>query len=218
MAEQSRTLKVVNQGPDLTTLAKNRFSLQVAKSVIKDGELHFNVVWKSQVLAPVMQVKWKPTYGLNWTSEVPSPGLMITLGGFWKQCDPGQVLDIDETGQWMQSTATPVKDYLSVGSNNYSIPEVNGIHIVVGVQSAPGNFDIIYVDETELGKGMTAQYQPQEQIQWWYQTGMRSSTMIEQASTKKETGDYSAPDSRTGTYSKTSSYSYTTGTWKTSSP
>jgi len=34
----TRTLTVANAGPDLTALAKNRFNLQVAKSVASGGK------------------------------------------------------------------------------------------------------------------------------------------------------------------------------------
>jgi hypothetical protein len=150
--------------------------------------------------------------------EIPEPGVTVTLGGNWKQCDSGQVLDLDPTGQWSQSTATPIKDYLCIGTNNYKVPDQNGIHIIVGVQSAPGKFDTIYVNKTQLGVGMHAQYQPQEHVQWWYQSGMRSSTMIEESDTKKELGDYSAADPHSGTFSKSSSFSYDTERWSTDSP
>lgn len=81
----TRSLTVANAGPDLTTLATNGFNLQVAKSVAKGGKralieiqllqyelivytVIFNIVWQSKVLAPKINVKWKPIYGLNWTT------------------------------------------------------------------------------------------------------------------------------------------------------
>ena len=36
----------------------------------------FNIVWQSKVLAPRINVKWKPIYGLNWTM-VMNPKLLI---------------------------------------------------------------------------------------------------------------------------------------------
>ncbi|KAF7510763.1 hypothetical protein GJ744_005863 [Endocarpon pusillum] len=219
MTIDTRILTVVNKGPDLTTLAKNRFNLQVAKSVAKGDQLIFNIVWQSKVLAPRINVKWKPIYGLNWTMDLPSEGVEVTLGGNWKQCDPGQVLDLDETGQWTQSTSQPVIDFLAIGNNNFkSGTDTNGIHIIVGVQNAPGAFDPIFVDPAELGPNMSGSYQPQEQLQWWYEEGMRTSTMISKNKSDKEVGDYSQPDPKSGTFAKTSSFTFNTGKWSTTSP
>lgn len=151
--------------------------------------------------------------------DVPASGLSINLGGYWKQCDPGQVLDLDANGVWTQSTSKPIIDYLAVGKNNYkSGTPTNGIHIVIGVQLAPGEFDTIFIDQTELGPGMNAAYQPQEKVQWWYEAGMKSATMISSDRSSVETGDFSAPDPLTNTYSLTSSYSFANGVWTTKAP
>ncbi|ORY09618.1 hypothetical protein BCR34DRAFT_589220 [Clohesyomyces aquaticus] len=218
MADQSRVLKVVQQEPDLTALVENKFNLHVAKSLVKDGKPIFNVMWQSRTLAQTMTIEWKTVYGLNWTTDVPTPGHPVTLAGSWKQCDRGQVIDLDETGQWVQSTSSPSPDHLMVGKNRLRAPAPKGVHIVVGVQAKPGNFDPIFVDNIRLGVGMSAKYQPQEQVQWWYQSDMRSSAVVEGVSTVVETGDYSAKDPVSGTYKKTSSYSYDTGAWVTTSP
>ncbi|PMD50909.1 uncharacterized protein K444DRAFT_604409 [Hyaloscypha bicolor E] len=219
MGTETRSLTVVNQGPDLTALAQNHYNLQVAKSVAKGDKIIFNIVWQSKVLAPRINVKWKPIYGLNWTMDIPSDGLQVTLGGLWRQCDLGQVIDLDETGQWTQSTSQPVIDFLAIGNNKFKSGTVtNGIHIIVGVQNSPGAFDPIFVDPTELGPNMSASYQPQEQLQWWYEEGMKTSTMISTADTTKEVGDYSKPDPKSGLFSKTSSYTFNTGKWLTGSP
>jgi len=141
------------------------------------------------------------------------------MGGFWKQCDPGQVIDLDETGQWIQSTSQPVVDFLAIGNNNFkSGTATNGIHIIVGVQNMPGNFDPIFVDPSELGPNMSASYQPQEQLQWWYEEGVKTSTMISKNVGRKEIGDFSAPDPHSGVFSKTSSFAFNSGKWSTTSP
>jgi hypothetical protein len=65
---------------------------------------------------------------------------------------------------------------------------------------------------------MSASYQPQEQLQWWYEEGVKTSTMISKNLSKKEIGDYSAPDPHSGSFSKTSSFTFNTGKWSTTSP
>lgn len=135
------------------------------------------------------------------------------------QCDQGQVLDLDPTGMWAQSTATPTIGYLKVGKNNYQTNTgTNGIHFIVGVQEASGGFSPIFVDPSETGHEMAALYQPQEKVQWWFQAGMQTSTIISQNIGPAETGDFTQPDAKSGTNSKTSSYSFNAGKWTTTSP
>ncbi|MCJ1373121.1 hypothetical protein MMC20_004348 [Loxospora ochrophaea] len=216
---ESRSLTIDNKDPDLVALGQNHFVPQVAKSVFSNGQLTYNMVWNSLVLAPIMNVKWKPIYGLNWTADVPTPGLAITLGGRWKQCDQGQVLDLNELGIWAQSTITPSPGYLKVGVNKYQTQTgSNGVHFIVGVQEAPGKFSSIFIDQNETGHGMTATYQPQEQVQRWFEAGVKSSTMISEINSIKETGDFFAKDSISGTFSKTSSYNFKNSVWTTTAP
>lgn len=144
---------------------------------------------------------------------------MISLSGFWKQCDEGQVLDLNSSGLFVQSTASTKPGYLKVGSNNYQTQSGdNGVHFIVGIQEASGNFSPIFVDPTETGHGMEAAYQPQEKVQWWYQAGMQTSSMISENRGPTETGDFSKPDDVTGLYSKSSSYDFKKGEWTTTSP
>ncbi|KAL9073591.1 MAG: hypothetical protein Q9161_002831 [Pseudevernia consocians] len=196
------------------------------------------MVWQSRVIAPSMNVKWKPVYGLNWTSvslptlsttihsdrpsraqEVPVPGLTVALGGKWRQCDQGQVLDLGPKGAWVQSTATATIGYLKVGKNNYQTNTgTNGVHFLVGVQEASGGFSPIFLDPSETGYGMSALYQPQEKVQWWFQAGMQTSTIISHNIGPTETGDFTEPDADSGTNSKTSTYNFKAGKWTTTSP
>lgn len=214
-----RRLVVNNEDDDLKTLADGGFNLQVAKSVIKNGELMYNVIWQSKVLAPTISIRWQPIYGLNWTTDLPAEGLSVSLGGRWMQCNLGQALDLDKYGRWQHSTQKQVPNFMAIGINGYR-PDTatNGIHIVVGVQGAHGQFDPIFVDPVELGPNMGASYQPQEKVKWWYEAGMKTSTMISSAHSGAEEGDFSAPDPTSKTYTKTSSYNYAQGTWTTTAP
>ena len=65
---------------------------------------------------------------------------------------------------------------------------------------------------------MEAMYQPVEKVQWWYQAGMQTSTMISENIGPAELGDFSKPDDTSGLYAKTSSYAFKESTWKTASP
>ena len=86
--DDTRSLTVKQIEQDLKALADNKYNLQVAKSVIKNGQrgcfppvitvkkgnklnlkaVSFNMVWQSRVLAPSVNIKWKPVYGLNWSA------------------------------------------------------------------------------------------------------------------------------------------------------
>ncbi len=56
-------------------------------------------------------------------------------------------------------------------------------------------------------------YQPQETVKWWYQTGVRTSTMIAGADTPLQTYDISAPNPETGLFYVSTTYIYATGQW-----
>ena len=140
----------------------------------------------------------------------------------WRQCDPVQVLDLDEKGSWKQSTEKPSPGSLKVGKNSYNTGTGNnGVHFIIGVQQAgavPNTFGAVFVDLAETGHGMSAEYQPQEQLTWWYTTGIKTSTMISSITGPRGQGDFSAPDPDSGKYSKNSSYSFTKGEWTTTEP
>ncbi|KAF6230586.1 hypothetical protein HO173_011123 [Letharia columbiana] len=150
MADNTRSLTIKNAGPNISAFFNSKYNLQVAKSLITNNQLTYNMVWQSHVLALNMNVEWKPVYGLDWTTEVP-------------------VLDLDAMGMWEQSTAIPKLRYLKVGKNKAQTDTgTNSVQFMVGVQEARYGFSPIFVDPAETGKGMTALYQPQEKVQWWY--------------------------------------------------
>ena len=157
-------------------------------------------------------------YALNWTSEVPAEGLAVTVSGEWQTCTLGGAYDLNKDGFWSKSpeSVKPNSKFMTVGGVRYSYPGVDGIHIVIGIQNADGNFDIIYVDPTSLAKGSSAKYQPQETVQWWYQTDMRSSTMISTAVASQGSVDLSKPGPITNEYYYSTTYNHNSGTWITS--
>ena len=153
------------------------------------------------------------------SKSMPEPGKPVTLSGEWKQCDQGQVMDLSSSGFFTESTAPGEPGYLKVGANNYSTYSgSNGIHFVLGVQEADGRFSPIFVDETETGHGMGAKYQPQEKVVWWFEAGMKTSTMFSTNTSKTEMGDFSERDNTTGLFSKTSTFDFMKGVWSTNSP
>ncbi len=215
----SRQIHVWESAYNAQKLKKNHWNFQIAKSVaIADGSVSYNVVWQSKSIAPHTRISWKDRYALNWTADVPAEGLSVTVSGEWQLCALGGAYDLDENGFWAKSPASVKRDskFMTVGGVNYAYPGADGIHIVVGIQNADDGFDVIYVDPTSLAKGSSAKYQPQDKIHWWYQTDMRSSTMISTAFTAKGSVDLSKPGPTTNDYYYSTTYNYNTGTWITS--
>ncbi|KAF7540055.1 hypothetical protein G7054_g1632 [Neopestalotiopsis clavispora] len=209
----SRQVAVWESNDDLVALIDGGFKFQFAKSVIdKQGNLTYNVVWRSSNMAPRMNISWKPVYGLNWTMDIPTKGLTVNVGGSWTACDKGQAYEITKYGTFAKSTDIKA-DFLKIAKNGYQ----TGIHIVVGVQNSDGGFDVIYADPLELGLNMDAWYQPVEQVQWWYETGLRTSTIITGAGTPKHGYDFTHSNPETGLFFVSTTYKYQLGTWVDSS-
>jgi len=133
------------------------------------------------------------------------------------QCNIGQALDIDDNGYFMPSSATPDKTSMMIGTNNYKAQNSEGIRIVIGVMGHASRFEPVFVDPVSLGYKMSATFQPQEKLQWWYDSGSKQATMFTDHKTPYEQGDFSAPDPVTGTFTKQSTYSYADGAWTTTS-
>jgi hypothetical protein len=74
----------------------------------------------------------------------------------------------------------------------------------------------VYVDTTELALNMSAWYQPQEQAQWWYEKGVRSTTMITGAKGEVCNYDLTKKNPVTDTYFVSTTYKYEEGIWSTS--
>ena len=104
---------------------------------------------------------------------------------------------------------------MMVGLNSYKSDDPNGIRIVIGVQNAAGMFDPIFVDPTRIPLNASATFQPQEQIQWWYEAGAKQGTVYTSHETKMESADFSAPDPATNSWKKISSLDYENGVWTT---
>lgn len=221
-----RCIEVWESAYNAKKLSENHYNFQIAKSVITGtGGTTCNVVWQSRSIAPKTSISWKNIYGLNWTAKMPAAGLPVTLSGNWQACSIGDIYDLDKNGFWIEAELADNGDakFMNVGKVNYTHPDGgHGIHIVVGVQkdaspNSPNykNFDPIYVDPITTPVGSCAKYQPQEFVTWWYQTNMRTSTMIEEPSTAKESINFlTAPE--TGKFYYSTTFNFKSGNWITS--
>ena len=133
-----RTVDIWESQSDLYLLNQGGFQFNIAKSVLDSkGNLSYNMVWQSQFLAPKMTFDWTVQYALNWTNAIPGLGLTVTMGGFWKDTNPGDVWDIDEYGIFVPTkTGKKMEGYLKIGENRRApVAGQNGIHIVVGIKT-----------------------------------------------------------------------------------
>ena len=101
---------------------------------------------------------------------------------------------------------------MSIGHNGYS-PETpdNGINIVIGVSNGE-KFTPIFVDPDKLGPNGSGIYQPQQQLQWWFQESSKTGAMISQQLGPVEQADFSSE------YSRMSSFDTAVGKWNTTYP
>lgn len=214
MGDPVREIQVFEDAYERDYLGSNNLYFNIAKSVTTgDGSTTFNTIWQSKGIAPNISIQWNAVYALNWTAEAPSVGASVTLAGEWQLCNKGQSFDIDPNGGWIPSATAPVPGFLCVGSVNYKFPDVDGIHIVVGVQNKAGGYDRIFVDKTALAPFFSAQYQPVETVTWWYQEGQRTGTMISTVSSDMASVDLTAPNPSTHKYYYSTSYKHDTGVW-----
>ncbi|EFY97022.1 hypothetical protein X797_007509 [Metarhizium robertsii] len=174
------TLYIQESSADLKWLTHNNYSLQVAKSVSSPGahsKPTFNVVYQSQKLAPSMNVSWTPQYGLNWTTQMPASGAQVVYSGNWQPCDLGQSYNLTSDGEWIINNDDPNKDSMSVnvGLNGYPGP----VNIIVGILDPNTNiWQAIFVSPDQLSPRGFGQYQPRDDVEMWYEEGMRTETII----------------------------------------
>lgn len=74
----------------------------------------------------------------------------------------------------------------------------------------------IYMDQTELAPNMSAWYQPQEKVQWWYEKGVQSASMISGTASQVCKYDLTQKNPNTNTYYVSTTFQYDPGTWSTS--
>ena len=140
----TRTVVVWESAVDLTALARNAFNFNIAKSVTNsDGVKSFNLVWQSNSLSPITTISWDVQYALNWTVQLPTTDISVTVGGFWKDCNPGEVFDIDANGLFVESEAESKPNFMKIGKHDCA--RSSGIHIVVGVKIAPNKYQPVSV-------------------------------------------------------------------------
>jgi len=211
----TRTLTLWESQYNAARLFRDHWNFQIAKSVATgSGKLEYNVIWQSKGIAPNTDISWTTNYALNWTADVPAKGMTVRLSGSWQPCAPGQVYDLDVEGFWAKSSVSPDPNFLNVGKVNRN-PDLDGIHIVVGIQNGDGSFDAIFCDTTALSPGDSAKYQPKESVMWWYQTGMRNATMIDGADTATTSMDFTNANPDTGLYHYWTTYNCQSGDWVT---
>ena len=79
------TVNVQEEASSIETLSKDKYNLQVAKSVSSpNASPSFNVVYSSASLGPNMSVSWTVQYGLNWTTNIPAPAAQVTYSEVWQ--------------------------------------------------------------------------------------------------------------------------------------
>ncbi|KAK4649741.1 uncharacterized protein QC761_0024470 [Podospora bellae-mahoneyi] len=162
----------------------------------------------NEILAPHMNVQWTTTYGLNWATEIPSPGSAVTYTGSWQKCDLGASYTLDQNGDWSAKQDNPnaKSDSLNVASNDYAV----AVHIIVGVQDPSSKkWTPIWVGKNKLLKGSHGEYQPIETVNIWYQQGDQTATMISNQATSVQ--PYEMPAARPVYFS----YDASKGKWRT---
>ncbi|KAI1427201.1 hypothetical protein F5Y12DRAFT_205091 [Xylaria sp. FL1777] len=219
MSDQTRTIYLTEDSENLALLEANNMTFQLANSVIDStGSVSWNVVWQSSLRCLVTEISWKPVYALSWCMNIPGDGFAVTARGPWQPCELGESYDITSLGFFIPSedTTHSKPDFLNIGRNGFNSQGQGQIHIIVATQSQNGGWSPIWVDEVGLGKEMSAWYQPQEKLQWWYETGVRSSTMISGARSKVNTYDMSRRNPATGKFFVATTFYYDEGKWKDS--
>lgn len=134
----------IDESPaDLKLLVSNNFSIQLAKTVVSGGNSTTNVVFKSKTLAPGMNIEWTDTYGLNWTTGMPSAGAKVEFNGNWQACTLGDSYTLNDEGLWVAAQNDPnfKQNALNVASNDYA----QAVNIIVGVQSQSGNWEPVSI-------------------------------------------------------------------------
>ncbi|KAF8253262.1 hypothetical protein K440DRAFT_464963, partial [Wilcoxina mikolae CBS 423.85] len=164
-------IHIVQSKHQIDVLSKNNWTLQFAKGVkTADGDMHYNIVWRSKPLQHHNVVIWtKPVYALNWTIDDPKVGSTVCVGGVWQEVEIDSVWDLAEDGYWTTSDSAETKGYIGVGEINYHREGVPGIHVVIGMKiGESSHFTPIFVDPTALRLGSSSIYQPKEKAVWWY--------------------------------------------------
>ena len=203
---------------DLYVLIKKDCRWQVARKVSSGTfPATSNVIWRSWDLAPNMTLSWGDVYALNWTADVPCSGASVTISGNWQECAKGAVYDLDAYGIWSPSSEPPLAGWMKVGKVNYKIPDVLGIHVVIGLKNAyTGCFETVFVEPTALPLGSSGTWQPQEQVIWWYQVTDMTGQVF--SSTQGTVGgvDMTDPAPVTGKYEWWTTFTSTDGQWSNS--
>ncbi|KAJ9132945.1 hypothetical protein NKR19_g9211 [Coniochaeta hoffmannii] len=194
----TRTLHWYESSTDYQAIKKNGWNFQIAKCVASGTAAPtYNVIWRSQGLAPKTTVSWNVQYALSWVSSVPSEGVTVAIEGPWQKCDKGQSFDIDVNGFWKPSEKpSDASDaaWLKVGNIDYTYPGVMGVHIVIGVQNSQTlEFEPVFIDESTLPRDSSARYQPQETVSWWLEASNLTGQVFHSTKSSSTTYDFTKP-------------------------
>ncbi|KAK4446030.1 hypothetical protein QBC34DRAFT_305882 [Podospora aff. communis PSN243] len=210
MPADTRTLTWYESEADNQAINANGWRFQIAKLVATSPSAQpaYNIIWQSAGTAPSTSISWKVKYALGWTATSPSDGVSVRITGNWQPCNLGESYDVNDGGYWKPSASSGQSDWLNVGKIDYSYPQVQGIHIVVGVLNAnTGKYEPIFVDRTALPRGSSAQYQPQEHVSWWLQGGDMTGQVFSKTQSPSTSWNFNTPsDPRTDAYEYSTSY------------
>jgi len=214
----TRTIEVWESQFDNAALSADHYNFQIAKSVITavGAKPVFNMVWRSEGLAPDTTIQWDVKYGLNWTKVLPKVGATVVIGGKWAACNKGQILDIDANGYFQASSSPAVPDFLAIGNNAFTPQGGGGIYVIVGLQDESGSFKPVYYEPTTLYTGGGGQWQPQEIVSWWYDTGLRNGSVISSVKSGASGVDFTAPAPPTGEYYYSTTFTTKDSSWHVS--
>ncbi|KAH6689071.1 hypothetical protein F5X68DRAFT_189819 [Plectosphaerella plurivora] len=213
-----RTLNWFESAFDATIISKNGLSLQVAQAVASGSSTAaYSMVWKSRDLSPMSSISWKAEYALAWTANVPNQGVAVRIRSEWQPCNKGESFDIDQLGYWQPSkklVEASSASWLNVGNIEYADSSVLGVHIVVGVRNADTNrFEAVFIDQTPLGPGSSARYQPQETISWWLEGSDLTGQVISTQRNRSATQDFTNPSPQTGAFEWSTSFMVASSQW-----
>lgn len=169
---EERTVTITQREPDAGKLRHYGYNIQIAKRVFKRGhDASFNLVWRSIEAGrqEKTEIKWKPVYAINWTLEDVDPEHPITLSGMWKKVTLDEGIEYGTGERWSKSQQSPAPGFILV-KNGAS----HNIRIVIGIENLNSSFEPIYIDSEALHPGSTTEYQPQENLELWYEKGNRT--------------------------------------------
>ncbi|KAK0543484.1 hypothetical protein OC845_006103 [Tilletia horrida] len=183
--EATRVIRFYESAEDYRVLSDGGYTLNVAKKVVGTSGRSSNVIWKTLPLTPRLEVSWKAKYALCWTVQCPTEGDAFSVLGTWQPCDFGESYDLSEDGLWQPSIIVGDQTHLNVGEVLFKYPDHSGgIHIVIGIMDAiTKRYEAIYVDQAGILPGGSAKYQPNGNLDFWYEAKTSNDSLSSSAQT-----------------------------------